>query len=85
MCGASWGSIQCSKPKRRNSLSLRDVELILAERRIVVSYESIREWGIRFGRMFATALKRRRPRLGDKWHLDGMSRTHFRSGRCEAV
>ena len=37
------------------SLSLRDVELILAERGIVVSYESIREWGLRFGRMFAEA------------------------------
>ena len=52
------------------SLSLRDVELILAERGIVVSYESIREWGLRFGRMFAAALTRRRPRPGDKWHLD---------------
>src|SRR6188474_2260178 len=52
------------------SLSLRDVELILAERGIVVSYESIREWGLRFGRMFAAALKRRRPQPGDKWHLD---------------
>jgi hypothetical protein len=35
------------------SLSLRDVELILAARGIVVSYESIREWGLRFGRIFA--------------------------------
>ena len=52
------------------SLSLRDVELILAERGIVVSYESIREWGLRFGQMFAAALKRRRPKPGDKWHLD---------------
>ena len=52
------------------SLSLRDVELILAERGIVVSYESIREWGLRFGRVFAAALKRRRPQPGDKWHLD---------------
>jgi putative transposase len=33
------------------SLSLRDVELILAARGIVVSYESIREWGLRFGRI----------------------------------
>jgi putative transposase len=41
------------------SLSLRDVELILAARGIVVSYESIREWGLRFGRMFANAPKRR--------------------------
>ena len=42
------------------SLSLRDVELILAARGIVVSYESIREWGLRFGRIFANMLKRRR-------------------------
>jgi hypothetical protein len=35
------------------SLSLRDVELILAARGIVVSYESIREWSLRFGRLFA--------------------------------
>ena len=38
------------------SLSLRDVEVILAERGIVVSYGSIRECGLRFGRMFAAAL-----------------------------
>ena len=52
------------------SLSLRDVETILAARGIVVSYESIRDWSLRFGRMFANALKRRRPRPGDRWHLD---------------
>ena len=52
------------------SLSLRDVETILAQRGIVVSYESIRAWSLRFGRAFANALKRRRPRPGDKWHLD---------------
>ena len=52
------------------SLSLREVELILAQRGIVVSYESIRTWGLRFGQDFATTLKRRRPKPGDKWHLD---------------
>jgi putative transposase len=52
------------------SLSLRDVELILAERGIVVSYESIRDWSFRFGRAFATNLNRRRPRPGDKWFID---------------
>ena len=52
------------------SLSLREVELILSSRGIVVSYETIREWGLRFGRVFANNLKRRRPRPGDKWHLD---------------
>ncbi|WP_424138485.1 IS6 family transposase [Roseomonas chloroacetimidivorans] len=52
------------------SLRLRGVELILAARGVVVSYESIREWGLRFGRLFADALKRRRPRPGDKWYMD---------------
>jgi putative transposase len=52
------------------SLSLREVETILAQRGIVVSYESIRAWGLRFGRAFANALKRRRPRPSDNWHLD---------------
>jgi len=52
------------------SLSLRDVETILAARGIVVSYETIREWSLRFGRQFANELKRRRPRPGDKRHLD---------------
>ena len=52
------------------SRSLRDVETILAARGIVVSYESIRDWGLRFGRLFANALKQRRPRPGDKWFMD---------------
>ena len=52
------------------SLSLRDVELILAARGIVVSYESIHEWGLRFGRLFANTLKRRWSRPGDKWFMD---------------
>ena len=52
------------------SLSLRDVETILAARGIVVSHQSIRDWGLRFGQMFANALKRRRPRPGDKWFMD---------------
>src|ERR1700749_649577 len=51
-------------------LSLRDVERIFAASGIVVSYEGIRQWGLRFGRLFANALKRRRPRPGDKWFLD---------------
>jgi putative transposase len=52
------------------SLSLRDVELILAERGVTVSYESIRQWCQRFGAEFARKLRRRRPRPGDPWHLD---------------
>lgn len=52
------------------SLSFRDVELILAERGVIVSYESIRRWCLKFGASFANNLCRRRPRPGDKWHLD---------------
>jgi putative transposase len=44
------------------SLSLRDVELILAERGISVTHESIRQWCLRFGTDFARKLRRRRPR-----------------------
>jgi putative transposase len=52
------------------SLSLRDVELILAERGITVTHESIRQWSLKFGAGFARRLRRRRPRPGDTWHLD---------------
>src|ERR687885_1098859 len=51
-------------------LSLREVETILAERGVMVSHESVRAWGLRFGRAFANALKKCRPRPGDKWHMD---------------
>jgi putative transposase len=51
-------------------LSLRDVELILAERGIGVTHESIRQWCLRFGAEFARRLRRRRPKPGDTWHLD---------------
>jgi putative transposase len=52
------------------SLSFRDVELLLAERGIAVSYESVRRWCLKFGRRFALRLRGRRPRPGDTWHLD---------------
>ena len=51
-------------------LSFREVELLLAERGVIVSYESIRQWCLKFGACFADKLRRRRPRPGDKWHLD---------------
>jgi putative transposase len=52
------------------SLILRDVELILAERGIVVTHESIRHWCRKFGAEFARRVRRRRPQPGDTWHLD---------------
>ena len=54
----------------RFALSYRDVEELLAERGVLVSYETIRRWCRKFGQAYANALRRRRPRLGDKWHLD---------------
>jgi putative transposase len=52
------------------SLSLRDVELILAERGVFVTHESIRGWCRKFGAEFAKRLRKRRPKPGDVWHLD---------------
>src|ERR1700738_3256112 len=52
------------------SLSPRDVELLLAERGIVVSHEIVRRWCKKFGQSFADRPRRRRPRPGDKWHMD---------------
>ncbi len=54
----------------RFCLSFRDVEDLLAERGITVSYETIRQWCRKFGREYARTLKRRQGRLGDTWHLD---------------
>ncbi len=54
----------------RFCLSFRDVEDLLAERGMIVSYESIRQWCRKFGPAYARALKRRQGRLGDTWHLD---------------
>ncbi len=54
----------------RFSLSLRDVEDLLAQRGIVVSYETIRQWCEKFGPDYAAKLKKRRGRLGDTWYLD---------------
>ena len=51
-------------------LSLRDVELILAERGVIVTHESIRSWCNKFGAEFAKRLRKRRPKPGDVWHLD---------------
>ncbi|MFC7739558.1 hypothetical protein ACFQX4_28395, partial [Roseomonas sp. GCM10028921] len=54
----------------RFPLSLRMVEEMLAFRGIVVSHETLRQWGRKFGQTFANGIRRRLPRAGDKWHLD---------------
>ncbi|MZE53573.1 IS6 family transposase [Streptomyces sp. SID5770] len=54
----------------RFPLSFREVEELMLERGVIVSYESIRRWCLKFGQAYANGLRRRRPRPGDKWHLD---------------
>jgi putative transposase len=54
----------------RFTLSYRAVEELLFERGITVSHEAIRTWGRKFGQQYANQLRHRRPRPGDKWHLD---------------
>ena len=54
----------------RFSLSCRDVEDLLAERGIIVTYETIRQWCLTFGLDYARRLRTRRGRQGDTWFLD---------------
>src|SRR3546814_2970294 len=54
----------------RFPLSLRLVEEMLLERGIVVSYETIRRWGRKFGAAYAKRLCRKTPSREDIWHLD---------------
>ncbi|MEH0651929.1 IS6 family transposase [Streptomyces scabiei] len=54
----------------RFPLSFREVEELMLERGIVVSYETVRRRCAKFGQRYAGALRRRQPRPGDKWHLD---------------
>ena len=54
----------------RFALSCADVEDLLAERGVIVSRETVRNWVTRFGSFFAACIKRDRPRPADKWHLD---------------
>lgn len=54
----------------RFTLSLREVEELMLERGIEVTYETIRRWTQKFGPAYAATLRRRRAQPGDKWHLD---------------
>src|SRR5712672_1416755 len=56
----------------RFTLSYRDVEDLLAERGLDISYETVRRWVLKFGPMIARKLRQRRGRPSDRWHLDEM-------------
>ena len=57
----------------RFTLSFRDVEDLLAERGLDLSYETVRRWVLKFGPLFAKELRRRRHPPTSQWHLDEMA------------
>jgi len=66
----------------RFPLSFREVEEMMLQRGIVVSHETVRQWSVKFGQTYANGLRRRRPRPGDKWHVDEVfikinGKTHY--------
>ena len=54
----------------RFALSFRDVEEMLVMRGVSLSYETVREWCLKFGQTYANGLRRKSPRPGDRWDLD---------------
>jgi hypothetical protein len=60
----------------RFPLSYREVEELMLQRGVIVSCETVRRWCVKFGQAYADGLRRRRPRPGDKWHLDEVYAGH---------
>jgi putative transposase len=54
----------------RFALSYRNIEEMMAKRGVPVTYETVREWCQKFGSLYAVLLRRKRARIGSKWHLD---------------
>ena len=70
----------------RFTLSFREVEDLLAERGILVSYETVRRWVNHFGPKISADLRKRRPKPHTNWHLDeGVPRTHQQRWGCGAA
>jgi putative transposase len=66
----------------RFCLSYRDVEELMVERGVLLTYEAVRYWCRKFGQVYANQLRRRRPRPGDKWHLDEVFLTIHGERHC---
>src|SRR5438874_4823510 len=70
----------------RFTLSYRDVEDLLAERGLDISYETVRRWVLKFGPIIARKLRQRHGRPSDRRHLDEMviriAGEHLYLGRC---
>jgi putative transposase len=57
----------CVRLYFRFPLSFRDVEEMLAMRGVSLSYETVREWCLKFGQTYANGLRHKSPRPGDRW------------------
>ncbi len=83
---SAWDHRACGVLYFRFPLSLPLVEQMLQERGIVVSYETVRRWAMKFGRDYARRLKRKRASRRDIWHLDeGVPRKHQQQWGCGAA
>jgi len=54
----------------RFTLSFRDIEELFAARGIILTYETVRQWCLKFGQPFANEIRHRQGRPGDTWFLD---------------
>ena len=63
----------------RFSVSYRNIEELMAERGVTVTYETIRAWCYKFGQDYAKRIRARRGQLGDRWHLDEV---YLKIGGC---
>ena len=61
---------QAGGPNFRLPTSLRNVEDMLAQRGINISYETVRRWSVEFGLAYGRKLRRAHPRADVRWHLD---------------
>jgi putative transposase len=61
---------QCVWLYYRFSLSFRDVEEMMAKRGVPLTYETVRGWCRKFGPLYAAQLRKKRAKIGSKWHLD---------------
>ena len=59
------------------SLSLRDLEEMMAERGISVDHATIHRWTVHFATLLLEQFNQRKRAVTGKWHIDGVSRTHF--------
>ena len=65
----------------RFALSYRDVSDLLLQRGIEVSYQTVKDWNDKFGKLFAKEIRRRRAKPSRRWHVDEMH-VKIRGKRC---